>query len=336
MEKFNVPIALFIFKRAEKAALIIDQISKIQPSKIYLIGDGPRNESEVAEVEACRALVESHITWDCEVVRNYAEKNRGVYQNIAGGANWVFEREERAIFLEDDNFPAISFFEYCENLLDKYNDDTRVLWICGTNYMEEYQPEDGSDYVFTQLMLPCGWASWSHKFPKFYDGSISLYREKYIKERVQKIYRNKLMYEHDFPTWDDVIRSIDQGKNPISWDYQMAFALRINNMFGIAPKYNLIRNIGADIHSIHGGVSMDNIMTSRFCEVPIKELSFPLQHPRVVCIDNNFEQKTEKIIIFPLKYRIRIKCIKILKKILFINEEDSLLKTLKNRLGIKS
>ena len=115
----------------------------------------------------------------------------------------------------------------------------------------------------------------------------------------------------------------------------MAFALRINNMFGIAPKYNLIRNIGADIHSIHGGVSMDNIMTSRFCEVPIKELSFPLQHPRVVCIDNNFEQKTESIIIPPLSCRFKIKCIKTLKKILFIKEEDSLIKTLKNRLGIK-
>ena len=335
MKKFNIPIALFIFKRGEKAALIIDQIAKVKPSKIYLIGDGPRNVNEIDEVESCRKLVESHITWDCEIVRNYAEKNRGVYQNIAGGANWVFEREGKAIFLEDDNFPAISFFEYCETLLDKYKDDTRILWICGTNYMQEYQPEDGSDYVFTQLMLPCGWASWAHKFPKFYDGGISLYRNNYIKNKAKWLYRNKLMYEHDFPSWDGIIKAIDSGKDPSSWDYQMAFALRVNNMFGIAPKYNLIRNIGADMYSIHGGVSMDNIMTSRFCEVPIKEYSFPLKHPDVVCIDVQFEQRTEKIIILPLQYRIKGKIIKILKRILFIENEKSLSKTIKKRFYLK-
>ncbi len=327
--KFSIPVAVFMFKRAEKTAMIIDQIAKVAPSKIYLIGDGPRNKEEEDAVLSCRKIVEEHITWDCEIIRNYALQNRGVYQNIAGGAKWVFEREEMAIFLEDDNFPSLSFFPYCQELLEKYRNDSRVLWICGTNYMQQYVPEDGSDYVFTQLMLPCGWASWSDKFTKFYDGEMQLYSDPYIRNRIRNEYKTKLMYKHDYPSWEQIEKDITRGKNPISWDYQMAFSLRVNNLYGIAPRINLIRNIGADIDSIHGGVSMDNIMTARFCEVPTFEYTFPLKHPKVLMVDNGFERQTEKIIILPLRYRMRGMLVKVIKKILGIKQEQSLLKTLR-------
>lgn len=331
MREFNIPVAVFMFKRAEKTAMIIDQIACIAPKKIYLIGDGPRNIDEASEVLKCRELVEKHITWDCEIIRNYALENRGVYQNIAGGAQWVFEREKEAIFLEDDNYPALSFFQYCKELLECYRDDTRVLWICGTNYMQNYIPEAGGDYVFTKLMLPCGWASWANKFNKYYDGHMQLYRDSYIKENIKNAYSNKLLYKHDYTSWKQIIRDIDNGKEPISWDYQMAFSLRVNDLYGIAPKVNLIRNIGADMNSIHGGVSMDNIMTARFCEVPISELEFPLKHPKALMIDSGFEKQTEALIILPLKYRIRGTLVKIAKKILGIKEEESLSKKLKFR-----
>ncbi len=332
MEKYDIPVAVFMFKRAEKTVQIIDQIAKVRPEKIYLIGDGPRNEQEREAVEKCRKSVEEHITWDCEIIRNYSEVNRGVYQNIAGGAKWVFAREERAIFLEDDNFPDLSFFPYCKELLEKYEHDTRVLWICGTNYMQTYEPEDGSDYVFTQLMLPCGWASWADKFTTFYDGDLTLYRDPIIKQRVENSYPNKLLYSHEKPHWDKIIENIDNKIPPISWDYQMAYALRVNNLYGIAPKFNLIKNIGADADSIHGGVSMDNEMTRRFCEVPTCEMAFPMKHPKVISIDPVFEHKTEQIIIPPFKHRFRKQLINLIKKMLFINKDDSLIGTIKQRI----
>lgn len=328
MQEFNIPVAVFMFKRAEKTAMIIDQIAKVAPKKIYLIGDGPRNKEEEAAVLNCRKVVEEHITWDCEIIRNYAPQNRGVYQNIAGGAKWVFEREETAIFLEDDNFPSLSFFPYCQELLEKYRNDSRVLWICGTNYMQQYTPEDGSDYVFTQLMLPCGWASWSEKFTKFYDGEMSLYRDLHTRKRVRKAYDNKTLYRHDLRTWEKSISDIEKGKQPVSWDFQMAFSLRAHNLYGIAPKVNLIRNIGADEESIHGGVSMDNVMTARFCEVPTYELSFPLKHPESLRIDNGFERRTENIIIPPLKSRFKDEVARCIKKVLRMDPNASITRTL--------
>lgn len=325
--RFDIPIAVFLFKRF-KAVNIIDQIAKIAPTKIYLIGDGPRNDDEATAVLECRKMVEEHITWDCEVIKNYAQKNRGVYQNIAGGAKWVFEREKRAIFLEDDNLPSLSFFPYCQELLEKYEHDTRVLWICGTNYLKQHFPENGSDYVFTQLMLPCGWASWANKFTKFYDGNMNLYRLPHIKKAMRNAYKNITLYNQDYPSWDKVIRDIDNGRQPVSWDYQMAFSIRVNNLFGIAPRVNLIRNIGADLDSIHGGVSMENVMTARFCEVPTYELTFPLKHPEALMVDKEFETKTEKIIILPLKIRLKLSLARLIKQLLKLDQEVSLTRLL--------
>lgn len=318
MTKFDIPIALYIFKRSEKAILIIRQLSKIRPKRIYLIGDGPRDASEKEIVEKCRRSIETAITWECEIIRNYATINRGVYENIAGGAKWVFERESEAIFLEDDNLPEVSFFDFCKELLARYRNDERVLWICGTNYLEKYDTEDSADYVFTQLMLPCGWASWSHKFLKYYDGNLDLYSDSKVLNKVKAGYRNKKLLAQNLLSWEMERQRINDGLKPISWDFQMAFSIRANNLFGIAPRLNQIQNIGIDEHATHGTGSRTNLMVKRFCEIPTHSFTFPLKHPKSLLIDFEFEERTSKIIILPLKVRIKSKIGRMLKKILHI------------------
>ena len=157
---FDIPVVLFLFKRIDKPLLVLDRISKVRPKKLYLLSDGGRNHDEHQEVELCRLKIAQAVDWDCEIIKRYASENIGVFENIAGGAKWVFEREKYAIFLEDDNLPEISFFYFCEKLLKHYEDDKRVFWICGTNYLEKYEPVDGSSYLFNKNMMPCGCASW--------------------------------------------------------------------------------------------------------------------------------------------------------------------------------
>lgn len=334
MVKFDIPVVVFLFKRIDKTALIIDQISKIRPLKLYLIADGPRNEEEKELVMRCRQQVEEHITWDCEVVKNYAEKNRGVYENIAGGAKWVFEREKYAIFLEDDNFPAISFFQFCREMLMRYEHDSRILWICGTNYLKKYQPSDGSDYVFSRLMFPCGWASWSDKFLKFYDGELALFADDSVRKKVLATYTNRALANQDLSYWQSEYNRKNRGERFISWDYQMSFSIRAHSLLGIVPKNNLIKNIGVDEFSIHGGTSMTKTMTKRFCEIEIDELDFPLKHPPVCLPDPTFEKLNEKIILAPLKSRLKHKMILLVKKILRIKSHESFRSTLKRRIGL--
>lgn len=294
---FDIPVAVFMFRRYEKTVQIIKRISEVKPKKLYLISDYGRNEIEIEQVLATRENVEKAIDWECEIIKNYAFENKGVYDRIALGAKWVLEQEDSAIFLEDDNLPEVTFFRFCKEMLERYKDDTRVLWICGTNYMEKYTPEDGSDYVFTQHMLPCGWASWGYKFLKYYDFNFSLFYDSYLRQRTKNIYGNDILYNYDMNRIIGELERIGRGERYISWDFHMAWSLRVHNLYGIAPKYNQIKNIGVDAFSEHGGTSFNIEMTRRFCGIDSFPLEFPLKHPKAVLTDLGFEAKTSAIVL---------------------------------------
>lgn len=334
MQQFDIPIAIFFFKRIEKTQLIIKRLAVLKPKKLYLLGDGPRDSNEAVSVDECRRLVEDKINWDCEIIRRYAQTNIGVYENIAGGVKWVFEREENAIFLEDDNLPEISFFQFCKEMLLYYKEDNRILWICGTNYLLDYQPQDDSSYVFTHNMMPCGWASWGNKFMKYYDGELKLWNDPYINKRVRAMKYDSNLHNQDINCWERESYRIKNNQKPGSWDYQMSFTIRAHGLYGIIPKYNQITNIGVDMDSIHGGTSFKNVMTRRFCGLPTKEMNFPLKHPKIVKTDVVFEKRIAKIITYPLSIRIKCHIIWFIKKVLFINQQENLLSSIKRKVGL--
>lgn len=319
---FDIPVVLLIFKRADLLERIIDRVRQVRPRKVYILGDGGRTAQEQKEVEECRGTAEKYIDWECEIIRNYAQTNRGVYENIGKGARWVFEREKTAIFLEDDNLPEVTFFRYCQEMLERFQDDDRVLWICGTNYLEKYDPEDGSSYVFTQHLLPCGWASWSDKFCKMYDGDMIHFEDKGMKKKLKYAYESRTLYRQQYYAMAGTLDKIINKKR-VSWDHQMCFSLRSNSAFGIAPKVNQIQNIGVDERSTHGGVSMRNVMTRRFCGIKSYPLEFPLVHPKNIMKDSEFEKRTKNIILMPLPRRIIIQIVRIIKPIFGFSKYDS-------------
>lgn len=323
MEQFDIPVALFIFKR-DKAVEIIKRISEVKPRKLYLLADQGRNDEERALAAEVRRKVEESIDWDCEVIKNYAEENRGVYANIGQGAIWVLRREKWAIFLEDDNLPEVTFFAFCREMLEKYENDTRILWVCGTNYLGDYVPENGDSYVFTRHMLPCGWASWANKFERFYDGDLTLCDDKTVMERVGDVYCNKQVFEQYRASWMSEKYRIMDGKRPVSWDYQMDLTIKANNLFGICPCKNQIKNIGVDEFSIHGGNSFTKIMTKRFCGMDSYPLELPLQHPSTVMLDPVFEKAIGKIILLPFKMRIKAKISRFLRRLLKVPYDKSI------------
>lgn len=335
MEQFEIPVVLFFFKREEKTVEIIKRISQVKPKKIYLISDGGRNEVESSCVKACRQKVEENINWECEIIRDYSTENKGVFDRIGLGAMRVFSQEKFAIFLEDDNLPEISFFRFCREMLIKYNDDNRILTICGTNYLKTYEPTNNASYVFSRHMMPCGWASWSHKFLKHYDSKLSLYNDNYLRDRLKYEYTSLSLYKQDLRNVGDEYRRMLLGQKPRSWDYQMTFSQRINGMYSIVPKYNQIRNIGVDTESTHGGVSINIEMTQRFCELSTKEINFPLIHPIVVITDLRFDKEIDRIVLYPLRDRIKVTISTYIKMIFRINQNAPLLPSLKNKLKIK-
>ena len=309
---FDIPVTLFFMKRTENTLKVLSGIAKVQPQKIYLISDAGRTPEEHAQVLKCRESVEYAIDWSCEVIKDYAETNMGILDRIGFGAKRVLEKERYAIFLEDDNYPEKTFFEFCKEMLLKYEDTSNVLWICGTNYLEEY--DTPYSYMFTKHTLPCGWASWGNKYPKMYDGILTGLDNPVMRKNYRKFYDNKRLEKQKIYFIKNTKKAIGKDKK-VSWDHQMTFTLMAHRMYGIAPKVNLIKNIGVDGETTHGGSSMSNVMTKRFCGMGSKPLQFPLVHPPAVMEDCVFEKKTGDIICIPMWYMAGIKVAQILRKV---------------------
>lgn len=314
--QLDTPVAIFLFRRCDTLPRIMSVLAQVRPTRLYIVGDGPRDASEVEEVAQAREMVESAVSWPCEVIRDYADSNRGVYENIAGGARRVFSREESAIFLEDDNLPEPGFFRFCEEMLSMYRDDERVLWVCGTNYLEEYVPEDAASYVFTKHLMPCGWASWADKFLLYYDGDMSILDDAGALKRLKHQYTNASLFRQQVNNgraerW----RWVNRGQYG-SWDHQMALSIRANSMYGICPNKNQVVNIGVDAFSTHGAASFAGVMTRRFCGMGSRSLEFPLRHPRYVLPDAGFERAVDKVILLPLRLRISAVIVSALKVVL--------------------
>ena len=329
MDKCNTPVALICFKRIDTTMRILEQIAKVQPDKLYILSDEGRNDEERKIVAQLRKQIESRVDWDCQLIKHYAAENRGVFANIALGAKFVFEHEEKAIFLEDDNLPEVSFFKYCEEMLSKYEEDNRVLWICGTNYEGKTSFANGASYTFTRNLLPCGWASWKEKFLSHYDFELKGLDDPNVIRFAKKSYIHKALFKQQLFNVRGEKNRMESGKRCISWDSQMAFSIRASGMFGIVPACNQIKNIGVDENSIHGGTNMSMEMTRRFCGMDSYELTFPLVHPEQVEIDRKFENRLEQTILFPLSIRVKGVLVRTIKRMLGISLYEPIRSALK-------
>lgn len=307
--KFNIPVCIFLFRRSETLPQIFDVLKKVRPSKLYLRADEGRNDKEKQEANNVRELALSLIDWDCEVIRDFAQKNRGVYENIGLGAIEIFKKEDRCIFIEDDNLPNESFFSYCEQMLDFYENDERTLLICGTNYGGSKFANCKTDCFRVKALLPCGWASWSRKFIKYYP----LHLEEVDSPNFKKYFFSKYKYK---PLARQQFKSISFERNKYltegkfnSWDFHLIESVMMNDLYVLSPKVNLIRNIGVDTFSSHNQTNYKkykkNIMTKRFCEVP----TFELNHKLNTFIDKEENKKYQRFcdhtICRPLSLRIK-------------------------------
>lgn len=310
MEKqFKIPVCIFLFKRSVTLRRIFDVLRVVKPSKIYLRSDEGRTDEEKEAVAKVRKLALELIDWNCEVVRDFASTNRGVYENIGLGAYKIFDTEEKCIFIEDDNLPNESFFYYCERMLEHFKNDEKALLVCGTNYGGDKFKNYKSDYFRVKALLPCGWASWSHKFKKYYPLLLEEVDEPSFKKTFIKKYNNKPLARQQYKSVLFERTRFNQGLKFNSWDFHLIETIMVNDLFVISPKVNLIRNIGVDVLSTHNQINFKkykkDVMTKRFCEVP----TFELNYGSTLMFNEKENQKYQKfcdhMICRPLSLRIK-------------------------------
>src|SRR5664280_431390 len=128
------PLLLLVFNRPDTTRKVFEAIRAARPPRLYVAADGPRpnRPGEAERCEDARRIV-SAVDWPCDMKLRFREANLGCRKGVADGVNWFFECEKEGVVLEDDVLPLPGFFDYCDQLLDRYRENERVAAISGCN-----------------------------------------------------------------------------------------------------------------------------------------------------------------------------------------------------------
>ena len=232
---------------------MFEAIREAKPPRLYVAADGPRadNPAEAEKVKQVRRIA-TQVDWDCEVKTLFRDNNLGCKYAVSGSVDWFFENEEEGIILEDDCLPSQSFFWFCEELLDRYRNDMRIMIISGYNKQEMWN-QDKYDYFFSNFGGIWGWASWRRAW-NLYDLDMkelesfieNNYFEFLLGEKLGNIRKNQMI---------NVIQN-----NVDTWDYQWGFARHLNSGLACVPSKNLVENIGLGPEATHTIAKSSRVM----------------------------------------------------------------------------
>lgn len=291
----KTPVAFFVFNRPDTTRLVFEQIKLAQPPVLFVIADGPR-QTCLDDQELCNRVRElvAHVDWPCEVHRDYADANLGCRTRVSAGLDWVFAHVPEAIILEDDCLPHPSFFRYCEELLERYRDNERVMMVSGFN---PYPPHAGDhfSYFFSRYPHIWGWASWRRAW-NYYDVNMTMWPAR----RDAASFYNFAGSDDEAKFWKKYLDLVYQGKLD-TWDAQASFMFFCQDGLAVFPAVNLISNIGFGADATH--TKVDNGVAA----IETKEFIFPVDHPPSIQIDavKDNERRKREYMYKGTYYRLR-------------------------------
>lgn len=276
----SIPVVIFIYKRSSNIVKLLQTIAKVKPNNLYIIADGPKNSYESTICSEVRDKVESCIDWKCKVRKIYAKSNMGIKNRVVSGLNEVFKNEKWAIILEDDLLPDPSFFEFCEKLLRKYENDHRIISISGNKfYNSDIHPYS---YTFSKYPHSWGWATWRRVWVD-YEKDIETWDSPVNLKKISQALPRKISRLY----WFNIFAKLESHSKNI-WDYQLTFLSLSNNSLNIVPSVNLVKNVGNDKYATHTKGKNSRIgLTTR-------PMIFPLTHPKNIHVNKNITRETEE------------------------------------------
>jgi hypothetical protein len=291
----DVPVLLSVFIRPNTIKYVFEVIKEARPSKLFLVSDGPRPDhpDDITRIAESRKIVED-IDWDCDVYKLYYDENHGLYSMVREALDFVFYFVDRCIFLDDDVVPSISFFQYCAELLERYQDDLRINSICGMNHLGIYS-EPNTDYFFSEAFSIWGFALWRRTYEAFYDQSYG--NDKYTLDRLKE---NAIKYKEFVKALDGYYQNELYEGHIAGPEFYFRFIICSQNKVNILPKYNMIKNIGICEEASYTPNELRKMPKGiqKMLQMKTYEYTFPLQHPQYIVSDKKFEKKVLRILVW--------------------------------------
>lgn len=289
----DVPVKINIWIRPECQRKQFEVIKKARPSTLFVTSDGGRNEKEWDIINKHRKMYDTEIDWNCTVYKLYEKVNNGLYGILKKRNELIWSNVDRCIFLEDDQIPSTSYFKFCAEMLQKYENDERINCICGMNHLG-ISENVSSDYFFSKQGSIWGYATWKRAYEKYYDFDYG--KDKYVMNLLKRHTKGNPVFWKRLNAYE---RSDNFEGHIAATEFFIELSMYAQYQLQIIPKKNMISNIGCTENSQH----FDNLnvlphATRKIFNMPIYEMDFPIKHPKYVIPDCEYEQKRNRMMAY--------------------------------------
>lgn len=262
------PVLLIAFNRPNETLKVINILRQVKPKRIFFAVDGPRlNRPGDDELVMATQKLLSAFDWDCIVSTRFLERNLGCGVGVSSAITWALTFEECVLVLEDDILPVVSFFRFCDELLQLYGDDAEVFAIAGCNFVPKELLATSESYRFSSIPNVWGWAVWKRSWDN-YVFDLSDWRRELPMRDLRKSLGGSLIATIMWATIFDLMAA----KKIDTWDYQLCYAVLKTKSKVATSNTNTITNIGFGSNSTHTVVTPNYLLEA-------EETMFPLKHP---------------------------------------------------------
>ena len=286
-QKLTVPVLLLAFNRPELTQQVFDTIRSVRPTKLYVAVDAPRvgRADDVENNNKVKEIVQQ-VDWPCETHYLFQEKNLGCSLSGYTAWNWIFETEDRMIFIEDDGIGSESAFYFVQEMLERYKDDNRVAYVGAVNHKLQYGDKS---YFFSRYPDSTYFMGTWKRTHQLYEFDLESYKD------VKRLKTFKASF-WGLPEWmlqnrnfKAYIKSVKDQKRKNSYDIQMLYMSYKYNMYNIYPNVNMVSNIGTE-----AGTNSQNAPNSWYCQEYGNRARYELESISYcddVAVDKDFEKK---------------------------------------------
>lgn len=290
----QTPVLLLIFNRVNEVRRVFESLRESRPPRLFIAADGPRSNipSDKDDCKHARQAV-SHIDWDCEVHTLFRDENLGCRRAVSSALDWFFDIVDEGIILEDDCLPNRDFYAFCEDLLSRYRDDSRIWVISGDNFLDNRIAVRDS-YYFSAFPHCWGWATWKNRW-KYFDRTMAIWPRAKEERWLKNIWPEPLYQFY----WQNIFDQV-YSEQIDSWAYIWTFCVWMQSGLTALPSTNLVRNIGLGSHATH---------TRQYRRQEWGHLESPLRHPETI-IRNTVADR------YTMRHHFNVSLRKELKKLL--------------------
>ena len=294
----QTPVLLMTYRRPKNTKIILDILKNFKQKNIFVFNDGLKMREHYLDHLKTREVI-LNFRKKNKVKVIFPKKNLTQKKNLPFAISKVFRKFDKVIILEDDCIPNKSFFKFCNVLLDKYKNDSRISQISGNNFLnfKKFKRRNNDSYFFSKFTSSWGWATWKNRWENSYDSEIKLWPKIKKEKWLNDIFHNSKSFDFWTKAFDRRFKELDDD-----WDRPWTFINLINNRLNIFPNKNLICNIGDDNSALHSNPKKWN-------NLHLENMKFPIKHPKIICCDNNVDNflTDEGISIPNIRYRIKNK-----------------------------